>query len=450
MLLENAGQAVTKEELIKYVWPDSFVEEGNLNRNMSTLRKALDEKPSDHRYIETIPKTGYRFIAPVRSLDYQPPTGVQRMASISPRRRVVGRDYEREMLRKAFEQAELGHGNVVSITGDVGIGKTALSEAFIDDLVRDGKSFHLAQGRCSESFTEGEPFVPWIESLSPLVEEPAIGALMAKTAPAWHREISRSSSGFPRRMKRELLDFCKQSSQVHPIIFVLDDFHWADIGSVDLLGFLASRLEQSRVLVVLCYRPVEMKIKDHPFLRLRPDLLSRGACREIELARLSRKDVETYVEMEQPDAFPSDYKERIYAKSEGNPLFVRELMRDLSGLSESVRHLIDAKLYRLEDTYRQLLVTASVQGREFDSAVLASTTQMESQDVEDALQELDQTHGLITRIREEELPDGKFTVRYRFVYALYQEACYASLAPTRKAALSSKLAEAFLTFYGGN
>jgi hypothetical protein len=74
--------------------------------------------------------------------------------------------------------------------------------------------------------------------------------------------------------------------------------------------------------------------------------------------------------------------------------------------------------------------------------------QMQSQDVEEALQELDEVHGLIHRIREEELPDGKFTVRYRFVYALYQEACYHSLAPTRKASLSASLAETFLTFYG--
>ena len=69
-------------------------------------------------------------------------------------------------------------------------------------------------------------------------------------------------------------------------------------------------------------------------------------------------------------------------------------------------------------------------------------------EVEEALHELDEIHGLIRRIREEELPDGRFTVRYRFVYSLYQEACYASLAPTRKAALSARLAEVFLTYYG--
>src|SRR6476646_23477 len=78
MLLQRAGEVITKEELMKQVWPDSFVEDGNLNRNVSTLRKALGEKPCDHRYIETIPKSGYRFITPVRVIDYQVPTGSAR------------------------------------------------------------------------------------------------------------------------------------------------------------------------------------------------------------------------------------------------------------------------------------------------------------------------------------------------------------------------------------
>ena len=117
-------------------------------------------------------------------------------------------------------------------------------------------------------------------------------------------------------------------------------------------------------------------------------------------------------------------------------------------MSGAIKNMIEIKMRRLDDTHRQLLVTASVQGREFDSAVLATSMQMGYADVEDTLQELDEVHGLIHRIREEQLPDGKFTVGYRFVYAVYQEACYASLNPTRKATLNASLAEAFLTYYG--
>lgn len=448
ILLERAGEVVPKEDLIKYVWPDSYVEEGNLNRNVSTLRKALDEKPCDHRYIETIPKTGYRFVSAIRQIDYQPPTGVVRKAASSSIC-VVGREAERDTLSQAYDRAQKGRGGIVCISGDVGLGKSSLVDAFLDDLIRDNQTFHLARSRCSESLTESEPFMPWIEGLSVLAEEPALKELIQKAAPQWYREISHTGARVPARMNRELLDFCKQVSAVHPLIIVIDDFHWADIGSVDLLAFLVSRLESSRVLIVLCYRPVEMKLKRHPFLRLRLDILSRGQGIEICLDPLSRKHVEQFFALAHSNgkAIPGD-QALLHAKSEGNPLFLREFIRDQTAVSDSIRNIIKSKLERLDDTHRQLLITASVQGREFDSAVVASTMQIQSQDVEEAFQELDEVHGLIHRIREEELPDGKFTVRYRFVYALYQEACYHSLAPTRKASLSASLAEAFLTFYG--
>ena len=221
-LLERAGEAVTKEELMKCVWPDSFVEEGNLNRNVSTLRKVLEEKPSDHRYIETIPKTGYRFVAPIRVINYQPPTGTARTVSNTREYQIVGREFERDTLSQAYDQAQQGRGDVVCISGDVGVGKTALIDAFLDDLKRDGQTFHLARGRCSESFTEGEPFMPWIESLSALAQEPTISTVMAKSAPSWHREISHNGSGVPRRMHRELLEFCRaagiRSNVVVPMV----------------------------------------------------------------------------------------------------------------------------------------------------------------------------------------------------------------------------------------
>jgi predicted ATPase len=362
---------------------------------------------------------------------------------------IVGREAERDVLSQAYDRAQQGRGGVVCISGDVGLGKSSLIDVFVEDLLHDGQTFHLARSRCSESLTESEPFMPWIEGLSALAEEPTISDLIQKAAPQWYREISHSGARAPARMNRELLDLFKQVSAVHPLIVVIDDFHWADIGSVDLLAFLASRLESTRVLIVVCYRPVEMKLKRHSFLRVRLDILSRGQCIEICLHPLSRKHVEQFVALSHSHAkFSPEHQALLHAKSEGNPLFLREFISDHTQVGDSVRNIIKGKLERLDDTHRQLLVTASVQGREFDSAVVSSTMQMQSQDVEEALQELDEVHGLIHRIREEELPDGKFTVRYRFAYTLYQEACYQSLAPTRKASLSASLAEAFLTFYG--
>src|SRR5438876_2358555 len=110
-LLERPGQIVTKDDLMKFVWPDSFVEEGNLNRNVSTLRKILDEKPCDHRYIETVPKTGYRFVAPIRVINYQPPTGTARTVSNTRAYQIVGREFERDTLSQAYDQAQQGRGD---------------------------------------------------------------------------------------------------------------------------------------------------------------------------------------------------------------------------------------------------------------------------------------------------------------------------------------------------
>ena len=449
ILLERAGDSVTKEELMKCVWPDSFVEEGNLNRNVSTLRKALDEKPSDHRFIETIPKTGYRFIAPVRATDYQPPAGTPRKVSCRSSQALVGRDREWEMLRSAYESAQAGRGGLVCVAGDYGLGKTALLDSFLEDLTNQGQQFHLARARCSESFTESEPLIPWVEGLGTLAEDAAVKEILMKFAPTWHREITHAGSGDTCRMKRELVDFSRQASSIHPLVIAIDDFHWADVASVDLLAYLASRLESSRVLVIVCYRLAEMKVAGHAFIKVRSDLLTRGACKEICLSPLSREHIEQLLKLVQCNhKSPHDHAGVLHAKSDGTPLFLREYLRGQNEVSASIREMIQARIDRLDDTLRQLLLTASVQGREFDSAVLAATMQLPSQDVEEALQDLDETHAIVRRIREEQLPDGKFTVRYRFQYALYQEACYASLAPTRKASLSSSLAEAFLAHYG--
>jgi len=447
LLLEHAGQVVTKEQLVKQIWPDSFVEEGNLNRNVSTLRKALGEKPADHRYIETVPKLGYRFSAPVRTLPYRGPcSGMRRQPSVNVDG-VVGRDNERQQLRRAFDLARDGQGSVVGIAGDVGLGKTALVDAFLQDLVQDGKPFQLARSRCSESLTEQEPFMPWIEGLSGLDE--SLRQIMKTTAPNWYREVAHTGAGVSRKMKRELLDFCKEASVADPLVVVIDDFQWSDHGSVDLFAFLATRLESSRTMVIVCYRMEEMKIKNHPFVQIRTDLLSRGACKEIRLALLDRQNMNQYLALKQPNrTFTAEDAAFLHARTEGNPLFLRETLRHPDTPGETVESIIRVKLDRLDDTHRQLLVTASVQGREFDSAVLASSMHMSSQDVEEALRELSEIHGLIEPIREEQLPDGKFTVRYRFVYAFCQEACYASLAPTRKASLNATLAEAFLAYYG--
>jgi predicted ATPase len=270
---------------------------------------------------------GYRFSAPVKRIEYQPPTG-PRKAQAETGQRIVGRDEERSELRRAYERAQAGHGSLVCISGDVGLGKTALLDSFLDDLVQAGYAFNLARARSSEALTETEPFMPWIEALGALAREAAAAETMQKAAPTWHREISHTGNGDPRSMKRELLDFFREVSPVHPLIVMLDDFHWSDVDSVDLLSYLSTRLESTRVLIVFSYRLGEMRVNRHPFVAVRSELLTRHACKEIHLDCLKREDVQTHLSSAYSDYnFPEDYAGFLHAKTEGNPLFIRELAR---------------------------------------------------------------------------------------------------------------------------
>jgi len=321
----------------------------------------------------------------------------------------------------------------VCVSGDAGLGKTALVDAFLRDLIQDGYAFHLARGRSSQSFTETEPFMPWIEALNAFAREKSIRELMRSTAPAWHREISHARSGSAGKMKRQLLDFFMEVSQVHPLIVVMDDFHWADIASVDLAAFLATRLDSTRTMLIICYRPAEMKTSNHPFLQVRSDLLGRHLLTEIQPGLLESKDVERLLRLSgRFEQFPENYAATLHARADGNPLFIRELACGNGDMPETIAGMIRVKFDRLDAGDRDLLLIASVHGREFDSAVLSRSLGRNLGDVEERLRALDHVYGLIQFIREEELPDGRFTSRYRFIYDLYRQFCYESLLPAKR------------------
>ena len=110
--------------------------------------------------------------------------------------------------------------------------------------------------------------------------------------------------------------------------------------------------------------------------------------------------------------------------------------------------MIQRKIDQLGEDDRRLLVAASVQGYEFDSAVVARVLERDAAEVEDRLDELDRVHALVRTVREQEFPDRTLTLRYRFVHVLYQNALYASLRPTRRASLSAAVAQALQGYYG--
>jgi predicted ATPase len=202
------------------------------------------------------------------------------------------------------------------------------------------------------------------------------------------------------------------------------------------------------------------------------ELQARGVCREVPLPFLSRSDLDRYLALAfAGHQFPEAFAAVIYAKSEGNALFMVDLLRylhdrgflvpDQGGwrlarpvpdlahdLPASVRGVIQRKLDQLGEDDRRLLAAAGVQGPEFDSAVVAAVLGSEAAEVEERLDALERTHGLVRLVREQEFPDGTLTLRYRFVHVLYQNALYDALRPTRKAKWSAAAAEAVRGHYG--
>ena len=404
-------------------------------------------------------------------------------------RPTVGRDRERASLWAGFESAAEGRGLLLCVTGEPGLGKTTLVEDFLAELAAGDRPHGLARGRCSERLAGTEAYLPFLEALDSLIQGTggaAAAQVMKVVAPTWYvqlaplaaedpalaRVLEEAKGASQERRKRELGVFLDEASRRRPLVVFLDDVHWADPSSVDLLAYLGSKCAGLRLLLVLTYRPSDLLRSQHPFGPVKLELQGQGVCREISLPFLSRDDFDRYLALAfAGHQFPGELAAVLHARTEGNPLFMVDLLRYLRDrgvivqddgrwalvravpdlqreLPESVRGMIQRKVDRLSTSDRHLLMAASVQGPEFDSAVVAQLLGREPADVEERLDVLERVHYLVRLVREQEFPDGALTVRYGFVHVLYQNALYAALQPTRKAAWSAAAARALVGHYG--
>lgn len=484
VLVANSGRLVTKEQLMSAVWADTIVEESGLTRNISVLRKVLGRDANGHGYIATLPGRGYQFVASV--FDYAgltaKPTGPH----------LVGRDKERAALRSGFQIVQSGRGLLLCVGGEPGIGKTALIEEFLLELDADGEACTVARARCSERLTGTGAALPWLELLDGLSRnengtafrkshgESVTGAIKTH-APGWYLQLSSLTAADPEispdaelrtasqeRLKLELNALLQHLTRKQPLVLFLDDLHWADASTSDLLSFLVGRFASLRVLVLATYRPTDMRLSRHPLLQFKPHWQAHGDCREVTLDFLNRAAVDEYLEIEFPHhAFPSSLPDLIHERTSGNPLFMTELVRDLRarglvasqngrwlltsslseverGLPESIRGLIESKIAQLDESEARLLEAASAQGYDFDSAVLASALDDHPAEVEERLAALERVKSFVSFVAEKELPDGTMTLHYRFVHVLYQEAIYSRVQPTRLIELSSRIADTMI------
>jgi predicted ATPase len=403
-----------------------------------------------------------------------------------PSRNIVGREAESAALRAAYESVKSGRGSIIAVSGEPGSGKTTLVEDFVSALARADDSCRIVRGRCSERLAGTDAYLPWVEALEGVLQDAErddARDLVKTLAPTWYLQIAPAAKDIsvagtekgrasPERLKREIATLLRQLSTHQPLVFFIEDLHWSDISTIDLLSFIADRFDGIRMLIVVTYRPSDLLLAKHPFAQVKQGLQARGTCQELALQFLTADDIDHYLAVEFPEhRFPHVFGTRIHAKTEGSPLFMSELVRYLRdrgiiakdrgrwalmqpfealdrGLPDSVRSMIEFKIAQLDQADRQMLAVASVQGYEFDSAVIAQALSQSPATVEERLDVLKHVHAFVALVEERQFPDHTLTSRYRFVHVLYQNALYASIKPTRKLELAAALAQTLERHWG--
>ena len=216
-----------------------------------------------------------------------------------------------------FQGTVSGRGRIATITGEPGIGKTSLVEEVLAEIALGPHRPVIVRGRCSERLNGAEAYLPILEVLDSLLHGQTVGRftdMMKTLAPTWYVHVGMLSVestsaqqlkedtkiASPERMKRELAALFESISRARPLVLFLDDLHWADISTVDVLNYLAQRFGDLRIFVMATYRSSEMVSGKHPFLQVSQDLQTRGTLQEFALDFLGLADVERYLDMEFP------------------------------------------------------------------------------------------------------------------------------------------------------
>lgn len=392
------------------------------------------------------------------------------------RQTFVGRESELRQLQSAFDSALSGQGSLVTLVGEPGIGKTALSEQLATYVaVRGGKTL---VGHCYEEGSLSLPYLAFVEALRTYVlnrEPEDLKKELGTNAGDVARIVSeirervdvepRVAAGNPEEDRWRLLQavsgFLRNASTVQPLLLVLEDLHWADRGTLDLLLHLARNLAGSRLLVIGTYRDVEVD-RGHPLSNTLAELRRATSFQRIALRGLTVDEVHRMMNVIRGQDVPWSRAEAIHRQTEGNPLFVQEVLRYLveeglvvreggqyvrtdgsdpnSGIPEGLRDVIGKRLSRLSEKANQLLSVAAVIGRDFRLDVLQQVAGLPEDEIDTYLKE-----AMDRSIVEERQALG--ALAFRFTHAFFRQTLYEELFPSRRLRLHQQVARGLEVIY---
>ena len=364
---------------------------------------------------------------------------------------LVGRaDYLAE-LDAALDRARAGGPSALLIGGEAGIGKTRLITEFATAAA--GAGTRVLTGGCLDLGADGLPFAPFAAMLRELVRDMGASGVaqllpgratreFARLLPEFGEATAEPDPGVARaRLFEQMFTLLERLAETAPVMLVIEDAHWADRSTRDLIAFLiGSQQVLDRVLIIVSYRSDELH-RTHPLRPLLAELGRHGWVRRIELPRLGRVQADELVAQiigREPEPWLAD---EVYRRGEGNPLFVEELLCCDGGLStelpESLRDLLLATVRRLPEDTQELLGAASAGGQHTGHALLAAVTGLASADL---------VRGLRPAVAANVLTADEHG--YAFRHALIREAVYDDLLPGERTRLHNRFAEVLSTDAG--
>ena len=484
-LVEHAGEVVAKEDLLERVWSGTHVTKTVLKVCVREIREALDDDASTPRYIETVGREGYRFIADLGETTAPADAPELEEPELTSAPRFVGREAELNALQESFVRALRSERQLVFVTGEAGIGKTTVVDLFAGSIQQTGRT-HVGWGQCLEQYGAGEAYMPVLEAIGRLCRghggEQVVAALR-QVAPTWlvqlpsvvsqdEREaLAQRVEGATReRMLREMAEVLEVLTAEHGLVLVLEDVHWSDTATLDLLSYVSQRREPAKLLIIGTYRPTDIIIQNHPLRGFKQELQAKGLCSEIALELLSRQEITDYLAGRLSGPISPKLTEFVQQCTEGNALFVVNVLEHLmaqgllvqadewqlrEGTEASLQEipsgllpLIEKHIGRLDQEQQRVLEVASVAGAEFAAAAVAAGVDEDIEHVEDICEELASRRHFVEETGLAEWPDGTLSGQYRFRHALYKQVLYTRIAEIRRVRLHRAIGEREETGYG--
>jgi tetratricopeptide (TPR) repeat protein len=443
---------------------------------LETLILQLLEKDPEKR-----PESAAIVLQALEAIEAGKPSKIEEPGQEAPaenplyRRVFVGREPELKQLQSAFDGAISGQGALMMVMGEPGIGKTALCEQLSTYVtLRGGRTL---VGHCYEAGSLSLPYLAFVEALRSYVltrdpkdlkEELGSGAadvarivseikerLKVRLRPQKDPEEERY------RLLQAVSEFLRNAASVQPMLVVLEDLHDADKGTLDMLTHVSRNLAGARLLIVGTYRDVEVD-RSHPLSAVLAELRRVSTYGRVLLRGLNADEVRRMLESISRQSIPWGLAEVVHRQTEGNPLFVQEVVRYVAeegliarkegrwrltrdtplemSIPEGLRDVIGKRLSLLSPKCNQLLSVASVIGREFALDTLKAVAGIDEDVFANALKEAVQLSVL-----EERSQRG--LVRYRFTHAFFRQILYEEIIAPHRLKLHQQVARSLETSY---